>query len=52
MFPFCPVFLPVCRVLQWAPAKDGTGSYYYNMSNSQMTVTELPEVADTVSQTN
>ena len=40
----------VC-VVQWALAKDGTGNYYYyNMSNSQMTVTELPDVTDAVSE--
>ena len=40
----------VCLCLQWALAKDATGNYYYyNMSNSQMTVRELPSVNDTVS---
>ena len=46
------VCVSVCRVcrVQWALAKDGTGNYhYYNMSNSLITVAELPEVADTVS---
>jgi hypothetical protein len=32
---------------KWALAKDGTGNYYYyNMSDSQLTVGELPDVAD------
>ena len=41
-------------LVQWALAKDGTGNYYYyNMSDSQLTVGELPDlnvVADVVSQ--